>query len=511
MALQGCIENQLGGEDLPNKPVIRSIKFNALMNTMLTASNMIVGVVTLPYITRVLSVRGYGDVSFAQSVSTWLSALCLVGINVYGVRECAKVRDDQNKLSALVKELLIIITATSLAVLTVFALSIQIVPQFKAIAQLMWMFLFGTLILSYGVEWFYQAIEQYAYITKRSIIFKLLSLVLTLLLVRKPQDYLIYGGILAFVMCGNNLINLFMLRKYVDFKVKRKLNLRRHFRPLISFGLQSISSAVYLSFDSTLLGFITSSNYQVGLYQLATKLKGVMFQVLNAVLGVFIPRLSCYLGQGDMPLFLSLVRRASGLTINICISIFFYLYAFAPGLVLLISGPSFDGAVLPVRIIGLVNLCSCYSYFIGLCVLTPLGRERQLALANFAGVPVSVLLNFLLDARFGAVGASLSILLAEALILSLQLYWARDVVSKVAPIIDVLRICLSNIMAASIAYLISSMVLPVQSSLFAIVGLILFVPADLFITYVFGDPTARMIFDGVTSRFHKDGDRLKFQ
>ena len=86
---------------MPNKPVIRSIKFNALMNTMLTASNMIVGVVTLPYITRVLSVRGYGDVSFAQSVSTWLSALCLVGINVYGVRECAKVRDDQNKLSAL--------------------------------------------------------------------------------------------------------------------------------------------------------------------------------------------------------------------------------------------------------------------------------------------------------------------------------------------------------------------------------------------------------------------------
>ena len=86
------------------------MKFNAVMNMVLTVSNMFVGIITIPYVTRVLSVEGYGNVSFAQNLSTWLSTICLVGIPAYGVRECAKVRDDQRALASLVRELLIFIT-----------------------------------------------------------------------------------------------------------------------------------------------------------------------------------------------------------------------------------------------------------------------------------------------------------------------------------------------------------------------------------------------------------------
>lgn len=91
----------------------RSVAHNAIMNTLLTASNLIVALVTIPYVARVLSVERLGDVSFAQSVSTCASALCLLGVNVYGMRECARVRDDARELARVVKELLVIITATT--------------------------------------------------------------------------------------------------------------------------------------------------------------------------------------------------------------------------------------------------------------------------------------------------------------------------------------------------------------------------------------------------------------
>lgn len=52
--------------------------------------NLIVALITIPYVSRVLSVERLGNVSFAQSVSTWASALCLLGVNVYGMRECAR-------------------------------------------------------------------------------------------------------------------------------------------------------------------------------------------------------------------------------------------------------------------------------------------------------------------------------------------------------------------------------------------------------------------------------------
>ena len=97
------------------------------MNTILTASNMLIGVITIPYITRTLSVEGYGNVTFAQNISQWLSALCLVGIPTYGVRECARARDDPRKLASVVRELLAIITVCTLTVLACFALAIAFV------------------------------------------------------------------------------------------------------------------------------------------------------------------------------------------------------------------------------------------------------------------------------------------------------------------------------------------------------------------------------------------------
>ena len=137
-----------------------SVRFNAVMNTILTASNMLIGVITIPYITRTLSVEGYGNVTFAQNISQWLSALCLVGIPTYGVRECARARDDPRKLASVVRELLAIITVCTLTVLACFALAIAFVPRLHGLAALMCMFLVSTLLLSFGVEWFFQAMEE---------------------------------------------------------------------------------------------------------------------------------------------------------------------------------------------------------------------------------------------------------------------------------------------------------------------------------------------------------------
>lgn len=471
---------------------IRSVKYNAVMNILLMASSMFINVLTIPYVTRALSVDGFGNVSFAQSVSTWLSAFCLLGINVYGVRECARVRDNPVELSKVVRELLGIITVSTVVVLGVFALAIAIVPMFSSIAPLMWVFLVGTLMLSYGVEWFYQGLEQYAYITKRSLIFKIISFVATVLLVKEPDDYLVYGAILAIVMCGNNLFNFIRLGKIVDLSCGGKLNYRRHFKSLLAFASQSISSAVYLSFDSTLLGFIAQDNYEVGLYQLATKLKGIMYQVLNAVLGVFIPRLSHRYGSGDREGYHSLLARGFGLSLNVCIAISCYLFIFSGQVVELISGPEYAGATLPLAIVGIVNFFSCMSYFFGLCILTPLNREKQLAIANATGVPVSIILNFMLDPSLGAVGASLSILVAEMIIFIQQVWYSRDVLAGIVNVRVLSRIFCSNCIAFAVcvlAYDFLELVGPFSSLL----GLGLYAFIDMAGAYLLGDETAREI------------------
>jgi hypothetical protein len=57
------------------------------------------------------------------------------------------------------------------------------------------------------MEWLYKALEQYTYITLRSIAFKLVALAAMFLLVRAESDYVVYGGISIFAASASNLLN----------------------------------------------------------------------------------------------------------------------------------------------------------------------------------------------------------------------------------------------------------------------------------------------------------------
>lgn len=478
-----------------------SVKFNAVMNTLLTASSMLVSVITVPYVTRVLSVEGYGDVTFAQNVSQWLSAMCLIGVPTYGLRECARVRDDPREMARVVRELLVIITIFTAVVLAGFGVSILIVPRFRQIAALMWVFLVSTLLLSYGVEWFFQAIEQYKYITIRSMVFKMLSLVAMLVFVRGEDDYLAYGVILALVVCGNNVLNLARMLRMVSFSGLGPMRIGRHLKPLASYAALSIASSVYLAFDSILLGMLSPSNVQVGLYQLASKLKGICFSVINAIIGVLIPRLSYY-AKKDPEKYGALLRRGWGFLLNLCLGIALYLLVYAYPLVVLISSEKYADAVLPVRIIGLVNLLSCMSYFFGLCILSPLDQESKLARANLTGAPISLVCNLLLDGTFGATGAAISVCLAELVIFLMQLHDCWPVLREHIDASDVLRTFMSHIMAAAVAFATGMPLAGLNVAIQVIAGFAVYSVVWLVAALITGETTARWAF-GLLQGFMK--------
>lgn len=78
---------------------IKSVKVNFIMNMILTASTFIFPLITLPYITRVLAVEGVGKVNIATSIAQYFSMVAMLGVPTYGIRACAQVRDDREKLT----------------------------------------------------------------------------------------------------------------------------------------------------------------------------------------------------------------------------------------------------------------------------------------------------------------------------------------------------------------------------------------------------------------------------
>ena len=98
----------------------KSIKKNFLLNSILTVTTVLVPLITFPYISRVLLVEANGKVNFASSVINYFVMFSALGIPTYGIRACARVRDDKEQLSKTVHELLFINTVMTVITYTVF-------------------------------------------------------------------------------------------------------------------------------------------------------------------------------------------------------------------------------------------------------------------------------------------------------------------------------------------------------------------------------------------------------
>ena len=161
----------------------KSIKKNFVMNIILTMSSFIFPLITFPYVSRVLLPVGTGKVAFATSVVTYFSMFAQLGIPTYGIRACAQVRDDREKLSKVVQELWIINMVMTIGVYILFFCSLYLVPRMRSDKILF--IIIGSMIFfnSIGMEWVYKALEEYTYITIRSIIFKIIALGMMFLLV----------------------------------------------------------------------------------------------------------------------------------------------------------------------------------------------------------------------------------------------------------------------------------------------------------------------------------------
>ena len=143
----------------------KSLKLNFLMNAMLTISSFIFPLITFPYVSRILLPEGTGKVSFATSVVAYFALFAQLGIPTYGIRACAKVRDDVEELTRTVHEIFFInIVMTAITYVAFFA-ALEFVPRFRAERSLFLVVSMTLLFNAIGMDWLYKALEKYTYIT----------------------------------------------------------------------------------------------------------------------------------------------------------------------------------------------------------------------------------------------------------------------------------------------------------------------------------------------------------
>ena len=340
------------------------------MNVLVTLSGVVNPLIVLPYVSRVLHPAGTGRVYFASSVISVFMLLAQMGIPVYGIRACARVRDDRKVLSGTASSIMglqILFSAGSFVLLTMTAFTLPMLRSEKTLLILMGL---GVLLNGINSDWLFQGLEEYPFLTGRTVFFKLASAGAILLLTRNPGDYIIYGPLTMGPAAAASVYNLFFLKKHVDLRLTGPGESFRHLGPAIHFFLLTAMTTVYTNLDMLMLGSIGGAA-ETGYYGTAVKIKLGLVNLMIAGVSVLMPRASYLAESGEMNAFRRTITRAIStcLIISSGVSVLFAL--FAEDSILLLAGRGFERAVLPMTFIMFTLIPIGLSQILGMEVLIP--------------------------------------------------------------------------------------------------------------------------------------------
>ena len=410
--------------------------------------------ITFPYASRILFAEGIGKVSFAQGIASYFILLAGLGLSLYGIRAVAKVRDNKVELSRLVQELLLISVTSTIIMFIAFVFFTYTSQQLYDERKLYLVLSISVLLGNIGVEWFYQGTEQYKYITIRDIFFKLISLILLFLLVREEKDYIYYAFVLILASSGSALLNFYNLRNYIFFKITLKeINLKRHIKPLLlTFGF-SVGTSIYINLDTVLLGYLTS-NREVGLYAASLRITKIVVVMVTTLGYVLIPRISYYIENKNFEEFRRVAKISANFTLLLGLPAIAGMFILAEDIIIIFAGVDFLEAVSAFRILLPVILLLGFSNFIGIQILYPYGREKIVLFSVLIGALIHVLFNVILISRYGIIGTAIATLLAESVVLIIQIILSRDILQFLSINKNVYKIIVSTLVMGLILALL---------------------------------------------------------
>ena len=396
-----------------------SVRKNFILNIFKLSINLVFPLVTFPYISRILLPEEIGRVIYVQSITNYFLLFINLGIPLYGIREIAKVRNNKLEKSKVFLEIFFLNMITTIFGLIVYLCfySLNIIKNDKEI------FLIFSIVLLFNflsVDWFFQGIEDYKYITIRTVSIKILSTLFLFIFVKKNSDIYIYSIIVVFSLVGSNFFNIIRAVKLVHLKLKG-LNIKRHLKGIFIIFSMNLAISIYTNLDSVMLGSY-GSKYSLGVYSAASKIIALVMGIVTSLGAVLLPRISNYIEEKKEKDIKQILEKTFSFLLFLIIPSIIGIYFTANEIILLFAGKEYLEGITTLKILSLIILFIGFSNFIGMQILYPRGEEKKVFYSVLAGAIINFSLNLYLIPRYYQNGAAFATCVAEFTVVVIQIF-----------------------------------------------------------------------------------------
>ena len=419
----------------------KSIKKNYIYNLMYQILVMILPLVTTPYLARVLGAENIGIYSYTLSITTYFILFGSLGIAMYGQREIAYVQENVKNRSKIFKEIFLLRLITMTISLIVFYFVFCRNGEYKT-----YYLIFSLEIIAniFDISWFFQGLEEFKKIVIRNMMVKIISIICIFVFVKTGSDLIKYILIYAVSVLLGNISLWLYIPKYI-IKVKySQINIVRHLKPTLLLFVPQVAVQIYTVLDKTMIGALVLDKSEVGFYEQAQKIVKMCLTLATSLGTVMIPRIASTFSKGDTKKLGEYMNNSFSFIMILAFPIMFGLISIAKSFVPIFFGPGYDKVSILICTISPIIVAIGLSTVIGTQYLMPTKQQNKLTISVVCGAIINIILNFALIKKYGAIGASVSTVIAEFTVAFIQFYLVRNKIK----IFDVVKISYKYFFAA---------------------------------------------------------------
>lgn len=400
-----------------------SLRKNFVYSSILTVSTYLFPLLVYPYVSRVLGLSNIGIVNFIDNLINYFVAVSMMGITTVGVREIAASRSDKHQLSKTFMALLSLTGCTTIAAMLILLVAMYTIPTLIPYQDLLYVGQIKLLSNLFLIEWLFTGLEDFKYITIRTVIIRCLYVASVFLFVTSAADYKLFYILTCGMVLCNAIINVVYSRRFVCYTWKSIL-MQPYIKPFFIMGAYALLVHVYTSLNSVWLGFVTDTD-EVGYFTTATRLHSIVMALLISFTNILFPHVSNLLAEGRITEFWQKIDSAFDVLFTFAFPTAVFLLAAAPPLLHLFAGNGFEGAYLPMRIISPLVLIVGTEQILVIQILMAMHQDRIVLRNSLIGALVAILLNLLITSSMGASGSAIVWVISELCIMVLSIVFIR--------------------------------------------------------------------------------------
>jgi O-antigen/teichoic acid export membrane protein len=425
---------------------------NYLYNASYQVFVLLIPLITTPYLARVLGPTGVGINAYTNSIIQYFILFGSIGVNLYGNRQIAFVRDNKDKMTKTFYEIFLMRIMTIVLAYAAFLIFLMTTGSYHVyyLAQSV-----SIIAAAFDISWFFMGVENFGVTVLRNFVVKIVTLISIFTFVKSLDDLNIYIMILSLSLLIGNMTLFPNLKRYIGKAKFKNLRIWQHLKPSMVLFVPQIATQIYLVVNKTMLGSMTSVQ-SAGYFDQSDKMIKMILAVVTATGTVMLPHVANAFMKGEVEKTKQFLYNSFSFVTALSVPMMFGIAAVARKFVPLFFTDKFL-AVTPLMMIeSVVILLIAWSNALGTQYLLPTNQNGAFTRSVVFGAVVNIIVNIPFIMFWGALGATMSTVLSELAVTGYQLYVLRHQISYRSLFKDTEKYLLAGIIMFLVIFVLDS-------------------------------------------------------